>query len=66
MGMVKPGFGSKPPKGTELTGPFELGEIKRCDALRNGLGPYPGHCRWCDLSILAARKEREQTSNASM
>jgi hypothetical protein len=31
-----------------LDGPFDLGDLKRCELQRNGLGPFAGHCKWCD------------------
>jgi len=34
-----------------LDGPFDLGELKRCELQRNGGGPTAGHCKWCDRAI---------------
>jgi len=34
-----------------LDGPFDLGALKRCELQRNGLGPFAGHCKWCDRKI---------------
>jgi hypothetical protein len=34
-----------------LDGPFDLGELQRCDLQRNGVGPILGHCKWCDKAI---------------
>lgn len=34
-----------------LDGPFDLGPLRRCELQRNGLGPYPGHCKWCNKAI---------------
>lgn len=35
-------------------GPFRLGELQRCELMRNGVGPILGHCRWCDKAIADA------------
>ena len=34
-----------------LDGPFNLGDLKRCELMRNGVGPEPGHCVYCDRAI---------------
>jgi hypothetical protein len=37
-----------------LDGPFDLGDLKRCELQRNGGGPFAGHCKWCDRKIADA------------
>jgi len=44
-------FHSKEPPGTDLLNEFKPGSLKRCDLMRNGVGPIAGHCRWCDKSL---------------
>jgi hypothetical protein len=44
-----------PTRGTRL-GHVNFGPLGRCPLMRNGRGPEPGHCRWCDARtpVLAA------------
>lgn len=41
-----------PPRrdGRNMT-PVNLGKLQRCELMRDGLGPIPGHCRWCNRAI---------------
>jgi hypothetical protein len=46
-----------------LDGPFDFGDLKRCELQRNGLGPFAGHCKWCDRQIgVRATKERYEAA----
>jgi len=38
--------------------PFNLGEMRRCELQRNGLGPEPGHCKFCDRVISDSVEQR--------
>lgn len=60
-------FESKPPKGADLhhDTKLDLEELRRCDALRNGLGPIPGHCKWCNEVIGAAKREQKLNRNGT-
>jgi hypothetical protein len=40
-----------------LDGPFDLGELKRCEAQRNGRGLTKNCCRWCDRKIAESARE---------
>jgi hypothetical protein len=45
-------YRSEVPKGTNLgSRRVKYGSLERCDLRRNGLGPYPGHCIWCDKAL---------------
>jgi ribosomal protein L37AE/L43A len=44
-------FCSKEPPGTKLTGPMNYGPLRRCDLMRNGVGPIAGHCPWCNKRL---------------
>jgi hypothetical protein len=44
-------FESKEPPGTRMSGPMKYGELRRCDLMRNGAGPIPGHCPWCNKAL---------------
>lgn len=44
-------FCSREPKGTDFYNPYDSGRLRRCELMRNGLGPVQGHCRWCDKAL---------------
>ncbi len=42
----------------DLDGPFNLGDLKRCELQRNGGGPTAGHCKWCDRALGDSTEKR--------
>jgi hypothetical protein len=62
---------SEPPSGPGVTcdlsnRPVNLGELQRCELTRNGLGPVPGHCMYCDRALGIKVQHGEAAAEAAV